>query len=148
MLTRIVCEEIRDVPDVDGLQGLKRIDQVEERRRILDHVADDYRERGEVVFVLPGSTTPVSTLGYFACASELMQQCEDLGVSPDYLVVPSTGATQAGLELGRHVLGARWTVIGIAARQTTPSAAEMSRLSRRVRRVSLDTATCGKRKMS
>ena len=47
---------------------------------------------------------------------ELQDQFEELGISPDWVVVTSLGVTQAGLELASRLLGLDWRVAGMAYR--------------------------------
>jgi L-cysteate sulfo-lyase len=52
-------------------------------------------------------------MGYVAAAAELQRQFDEAGVAPQWVVVTSLGATQAGLELGSRLLGASWQVWGL-----------------------------------
>jgi 1-aminocyclopropane-1-carboxylate deaminase/D-cysteine desulfhydrase-like pyridoxal-dependent ACC family enzyme len=102
-----VAEELRNAPH-------DRLAQLACRREVMEHIADEYRTRGRTPYVLLGSSIPLAVLGYVVAALELHTECRARGVRPDYVFVTSSGATQAGLELGRRLLGATWRVVGVA----------------------------------
>ncbi|MDR0227284.1 MAG: D-cysteine desulfhydrase family protein [Burkholderiaceae bacterium] len=64
-------------------------------------------EQGRKAYVVGlGGSSPVGSLGYVACAAELRQQEEALGLRFSHIVVPSGSVgTHAGLALGLHMLG-------------------------------------------
>src|SRR5204863_6680526 len=55
-----------------------------------------------------------SAAGYALEIAELAEQCERLGLRPDYLYVCSAGATHSGILVGTRALGLNWTVQAIA----------------------------------
>lgn len=53
-----------------------------------------------------GGSVPLGSLGFAAAYAELLDQVEAAGIKPTSIVhASSTGGTQAGLELGRRMLG-------------------------------------------
>jgi L-cysteate sulfo-lyase len=69
-------------------------------------------------FIPGGGSNPTGALGYVDVAQEIMQQCNELGLRFDWLVMAtgSTG-THAGLLAGFHALGTSLPVMGISVRQ-------------------------------
>lgn len=55
----------------------------------------------------------LSGVSYVACALELEDQVNQLGIQPDYLYVASEGATQAGLLLYAKYTESPWQVVGV-----------------------------------
>ncbi len=65
-----------------------------------------------------GGSVPLGTLGYVACAEELLAQAFDHGVAFDHLVVASGSAgTHAGLVVGLESANAQLPVTGINVRR-------------------------------
>lgn len=81
---------------------------------LMEEAAEDLRSKGFKPYILPGSGQPAGTLGYVECALELTEQCEAMGVEPDWIVLTSSGGGQAGLLLGAALLKQNHKVIGIA----------------------------------
>lgn len=82
------------------------------RRRIIHR----HSKRGRQFFSVPtGATNSLTTLAGVDLAIEIVDQERSLGATFQYVVVATgTGGTQVGLELGRRVLDAGWSLIGIA----------------------------------
>lgn len=72
--------------------------------------------RGRKPYTIPlGGATPLGTASYVSAALELQQQLWQSGLSARHVVLATgTGGTQAGLELGAHLLGREWTTVGIS----------------------------------
>ena len=66
----------------------------------------------------------LSAVAYVGCALELHDQYEELGIDPDYLFVPSEGATQAGLHLFHAYTESPCRVVGINMVDWVPSIRE------------------------
>jgi D-cysteine desulfhydrase len=66
-------------------------------------------------YVIPGGgSNEIGSLGYVACAEEILSQSFQLRISFDYVVVSSgSGGTHAGLVVGFHGNNAEIPVIGI-----------------------------------
>ncbi len=82
-------------------------------------VTERLRSEGHRPYFIPGGgSNPTGALGYVDVAQELVQQCADMDLHVDWLVMAtgSTG-THAGLLAGFHALGADLPVMGISVRQ-------------------------------
>ncbi|MEX1020785.1 MAG: pyridoxal-phosphate dependent enzyme [Litorilinea sp.] len=88
--------------------------QTRELSDLMQEAADDLRSKGFKPYILPGSGQPSGTLGYVECALELTEQCESMQITPDWIVLTSSGGGQAGLLLGQKLLKQSHTVVGIA----------------------------------
>ena len=69
--------------------------------------ADMLRGEGRRVYVFPsGGSSPLGCLGYVACATEILEQSSNLGLSFARIVVPNgSSGTHAGLVAGLAVAG-------------------------------------------
>lgn len=81
---------------------------------LMNQVADELRAKGFNPYVLPGSGQPSGTLGYVECALELTDQCEALGIEPNWIFLTSSGGGQAGLMVGARFLQQTHRVVGCA----------------------------------
>lgn len=79
-------------------------------------LADEQRMQGGRPYVIPvGGSNATGTLGYVGASVELAAQLAALGVTPRRVYYASgSRGTQAGLELGAHLLGAPYEVYGVA----------------------------------
>ena len=80
--------------------------------------AETLRAGGAKPYVIPGGgSNRVGALGYVACAQELMQQADEMGLKIDR-VIHATGSagTQAGLVVGLEGINAGVRVLGIGVR--------------------------------
>jgi 1-aminocyclopropane-1-carboxylate deaminase/D-cysteine desulfhydrase-like pyridoxal-dependent ACC family enzyme len=113
-LTAMLASEVRVAEDLERVPRGDRLGEVAGRVAIFEAAADSLRREGRTPYVLAGSSTGLGVLGYVAATLEIEAQrvAEDLGFSTIFL--SSLGVTQAGLEVGRRVLGAPWTVAGMA----------------------------------
>ena len=68
----------------------------------MEKVADDIRAQGGKPYIIPGGgSNAVGTLGYVACAEEIMTQAFEKGLNIDAIVCTSgSGGTHAGLAVG------------------------------------------------
>ena len=68
----------------------------------MEKVAEGVREQGGKPYLIPGGgSNAVGTLGYVACAEEIMAQAFDKGLNIDCIVCTSgSGGTHAGLAVG------------------------------------------------
>ena len=68
----------------------------------MEKVADDIRAQGGKPYIIPGGgSNAVGTLGYVACAEEIMTQAFEKGLNIDAVVCTSgSGGTHAGLAVG------------------------------------------------
>ncbi|EDP61684.1 1-aminocyclopropane-1-carboxylate deaminase [alpha proteobacterium BAL199] len=99
----------------------------------LHDIAAGLSQRGRRPYVIPLSPKhpPLGSLGYLACAAELMRQG---ALDVDQIVVPSgSGLTHSGLLFGLRALGWKGRVIGICVRRSASAQAE--RLARHIDRI-------------
>lgn len=92
-------------------------DQPIEGMTSIDKLADYVRAQGGNPYVIPGggSDHPLGSLGYFACAAEILEQSDRLGVDFDFIVhTTGSSSTQSGLLAGFAALGHEIRVIGVA----------------------------------
>ncbi len=91
----------------------------EERDERLFLVADELEERGKKPYVIPvGGSNSVGSVGYVDAMLELVNQVDDLSITPDSIVfATSSGGTQAGLALGAKIAGFNDEVLGISIDQ-------------------------------
>ena len=76
-----------------------------------------YNNRDAEPYPIPGGASdhPLGSMGYVACASEIMQQSRDFGFHFDYVVhCTGSGSTQAGLVAGFAALETETRVIGVS----------------------------------
>ena len=72
------------------------------------------KKGGKNPYILPGAISTLGEAGYMVAASEISDQCYELGIRPDYTVLAAgSGSTAAGLALGFKVLNTGIKVIGI-----------------------------------
>ena len=64
------------------------------------------------------TSVPLGVMGYVVASMELRQQFDELKIEPDWICVTSMGVTQAGLVLGRELLGESYSVTGLAYQST------------------------------
>jgi len=77
----------------------------------IDADAQQLKDRGIKLYKIPlGGSSPVGALGYVqAVLSELVPQCQDMGIRPDAMVVAAgSGGTMAGIMLGLAL--AEWDI--------------------------------------
>ncbi|MFT4247851.1 MAG: D-cysteine desulfhydrase family protein [Pseudomonas sp.] len=86
----------------------------------VEQVAAAARRRGRKPFVVPlGGSGPEGMASYVAATTELLEQCDTLGLCPDYLAVAiGSGGTFGGLMLGALNLHAPYQVLGISVSRT------------------------------
>jgi L-cysteate sulfo-lyase len=91
----------------------------EERDERLFLVADELEEKGKKPYVIPvGGSNSVGSVGYVDAMLELVNQMDDLSITPDSIVfATSSGGTQAGLALGAKLAGFKGDVLGISIDQ-------------------------------
>ncbi len=80
--------------------------------------AEELRGAGRKPYVIPGGgSNRVGALGYVACAQELMQQADEMGLRIDRIVhATGSAGTQAGLVAGLEGVNAGVPVLGIGVR--------------------------------
>ena len=99
------------------LMGAKiHIVGVNEVKNKIEGLLNNLRNNGDVpYFIEGGGHNTIGTLGYIYAIKELKTQMEEMGVSPDYLVLPTgTGTTQAGLLIGTEIFDYDIEIVGIS----------------------------------
>lgn len=71
------------------------------------HIADEYRSKGEIPFIIPiGASDEVGLWGYIECARELKIDFSRQAINPGYVIsAAGSGGTLGGLILGKHLHG-------------------------------------------
>jgi 1-aminocyclopropane-1-carboxylate deaminase/D-cysteine desulfhydrase-like pyridoxal-dependent ACC family enzyme len=115
LLTRLFCDDIRVVAEL-AAAPTDRLAELEARRRVFTAIADELAAAGHKPYVIYGTSVALGVMGYAAAVIELQDQFEQLGITPDWVVVTSLGVTQAGLELASRLLGLEWRVAGMSYR--------------------------------
>ncbi len=83
----------------------------------LEELAEHLRRQGRKPYLIPGGASdhPLGSMGYLACAAEIVTQTHDLGVHFDYVIhCTGSSSTQAGLVAGFAALGTGTRVIGVS----------------------------------
>ncbi len=96
--------------------------------------ADEVAAAGRSAYVIPGGgSNPLGALGYVACAQELLQQADEMGLALDSLVTASgSGGTHAGIVAGLTGSSSGIPVTGISVRaEKAPQEAKILDLARR-----------------
>lgn len=95
---------------------------------------DELAAAGRFGYAIPGGgSNPLGSLGYVACAQELLQQSFDLGIALDHVVLASgSGGTHAGMVAGLTGVNAAVDIVGISVRaQKEQQEAKILDLARR-----------------
>jgi 1-aminocyclopropane-1-carboxylate deaminase/D-cysteine desulfhydrase-like pyridoxal-dependent ACC family enzyme len=126
--THLVLRRIRG-PQDDEIQGNLLLDLLagarvriirggeEEQRKAMYDLADRLRAEGKKPFVARMASDEdlaPDVIGYVECFREIAEQCAELGIEPARLYLATYDTTQAGLELGRAILGSPVRIIGVA----------------------------------
>lgn len=82
----------------------------------MQQLAEELRKKGKKPYIVPvGGSNAIGSLGYVACAEEIMAQLFDQGLTIDYIVTPSgSTGTHVGLLSGLKGVNANIPLIGIA----------------------------------
>jgi len=109
ILDRLLGATIIEQPDGTDLSAA-----LEQRGR---HLAD----HGHTPYLIPlGGSNAVGSLGYVACAIELIEQSRTLGIEIDHVIHATASAgTQAGLVAGFAAAGVDMPITGISAGMPT-----------------------------
>ena len=84
----------------------------------MDGLAGELRASGRRPYLIPGGgSNALGSLGYAACAQELLAQSFEMGIAFDAVVASSgSGGTHAGLLAGLHAANAELPLVGISVR--------------------------------
>lgn len=86
---------------------------------------------GSIAYGVPlGASDGIGSLGYVACAGELLRQCAEADIDPSHVVLAvGSAGTYAGLLAGLRALGSKMVVIGISvSEQKTVKHAKVRRV--------------------
>ncbi|MDZ5431689.1 D-cysteine desulfhydrase family protein [Pseudomonas fluorescens] len=77
-------------------------------------LVEKLKAQGKKPFVMPlGGSSPRGSLGYAACAGEILRQADDLGIQFDQIIVPNGSAgTHSGLLAGVTLAQASTKIVG------------------------------------
>lgn len=103
--------EVRKLPPEDQANGYYKL-----KGDSLKDVIARYEKNGDKVYTVPiGGHSPLGTLGYFYAVQEIMEQCKEQKITPEYLVTSNgSGGTYAGLWLGAKYFNAPFKVKGLS----------------------------------
>lgn len=96
----------------------------EDAAQVMARVAEELRAKDRRPYVVPyGGSNPVGVSGYVAAMEELLEQCEQQGMTFDHIVLAtSSGGTQAGLMVAARALDYAGRILGISV---APPAGEL-----------------------
>lgn len=101
-----------------GVEALSVVPAGSDMAAAMQRVADELAAAGRRAYVIPGGgSNALGGLGYVACAQELQQQCFELGVHFDHVIVGSgSSGTHGGLLAGflGNRIGVPITGIGVS----------------------------------
>lgn len=116
-------------PDASGNNYLFNLLGVEEvyvvkggsnMQEALEHLAEELKNQGRRPYIIPGGgSNTIGSLGYVACAQEILEQSFDMGVHFDHIITPSgSTGTHAGLAAGIIGNNARIPLTGISVNRS------------------------------
>ena len=126
--THLVLRRIRGPRD-DEIQGNLLLDLLagarvriirggeDEQKRAMRDLADRLKAEGKKPFVARMANDEdlaPDVIGYVECYREIAEQCARIGIEPSRIYLATYDTTQAGLELGRAVLGSPVRIFGVA----------------------------------
>jgi len=84
--------------------------------------ADELATQGRKAYIIPGGgSNPLGSLGYVACAQEILAQAFQKGIQFDHIVCASgSGGTHSGILVGIRAMGSKIPVTGISVRRPVP----------------------------
>lgn len=102
-----------------GVSGLTVVPGGTDMEAAMQGVAERLRSEGHRPYIIPGGgSNEIGSLGYMACADEIVAQSFDMGVAFDAVICASgSGGTHSGLLCGMWGTNAKVPVIGISVRQ-------------------------------
>jgi D-cysteine desulfhydrase len=98
-----------------GVAGITVVPGGSNVMEAMENVAETIRKQGKKPYIIPGGgSNEVGTLGYVACAEEIIAQAFDKGLCIDCIVCTSgSGGTHAGLAVGFWGNNTKIPVVGI-----------------------------------
>ena len=106
-------------------------DNPEQQTALIEELYQELKRKGRSPVVLTSrpSFDVGSALAYIECTVEIAEQAAALGASPDYLYMTSGGKGQAGLELGKRLLGSEVRVHGVTVSYEYEVASRTARIA-------------------
>lgn len=91
-------------------------------------LVEKLKAQGKNPFVMPlGGSSPRGSLGYAACAGEILRQADDLGIQFDQIIVPNGSAgTHSGLLAGVTLAQASTKIVGYSVLATEEQASALT----------------------
>lgn len=111
---------------IDAMMGCDIVNVVGDLEEGIQKTIAKYENDGYKVYNLPAkSSTEIGAAGYIMCIKEIMDQCKEMDIHPEFLVC-GTGSlgTYAGLLCGVEYFHAPFKIIGIPATNFTESVKE------------------------
>ena len=98
-----------------GVASITVVPKGTDTMEVMEKVAADIRKQGGKPYIIPGGgSNAVGTMGYVACAEEIIAQAFDKGLNIDCVVCTSgSGGTHAGLAVGFWGNNTEIPVVGI-----------------------------------
>ena len=101
-----------------GVRGITVVPTGTDMEATMASVAEQLRHEGLRPYIIPGGgSNEIGSLGYMACADEILAQSFDMGVDFDAVVCASgSGGTHSGLLCGMWGTNAKIPIVGINVR--------------------------------
>ncbi|MGG1659216.1 D-cysteine desulfhydrase [Brevibacillus sp. NRS-1366] len=98
-----------------GVESIKVVPGGSDMLNEMRLLAQKLTESGRTPYIIPGGgSNEIGATGYVACAQEIIQQTEDMGIDVNHIVVASgSGGTHAGLLVGLFGENQQIPVMGI-----------------------------------
>ena len=104
--------------DLLGVESVTVVDGGADVAAAMKGIVDELAREGRKAYTIPGGgSNTIGSLGYVACAEEILAQTFDMGLALDEIVCTSGSAgTHAGLLVGLHGANAQIPLTGISCR--------------------------------
>lgn len=103
-----------------GVKTKRVVEAGSDMKAEMDKTLEELKAAGKKPYIIPGgASNPIGALGYAACAEEMMDQLNTMGLTIDHVIVPSGSAgTHAGMVVGMTGTNAGIPVAGINVSRT------------------------------
>jgi D-cysteine desulfhydrase len=103
-----------------GVEKINVVPSGSDELKEMEKMAEEASAEGRTPYIIDGSSaSPLSALGYVACAQEITAQLFDKGLPIDHIVCPSdSGGTHDGLLTGLLGINSKIPTIGINVRRS------------------------------
>lgn len=112
---------------IDQLMGAHLVpinyEQYGRRRELLEELAEEWRDRGKVPYIIPeGGSNALGTWGYIEAVREITTQVQAQNIHiTDLVLACGSGGTAAGISLASHLSQAPWKVHAINVCDDAPT---------------------------